>query len=211
MLNLLVVGALSFSAPPSCARRDVLRFGAGSVVAAGFTVLQSPLPAHAEYFGEPPPKLTAAQYKEKLEQAKEYKCVTPSEWRPLAFYCARLSLPRLSRNTPSIQSLLCLSSHRSAHAHSLQIRCTASRRQRVARIQGGRGAASRRCEPSRRGWQAEGGVGRRDHGAPWPEDLPVREMQPTDLRACRRCSASLGCVRGACMEQTIESGEADHL
>ena len=105
MLSLLVVGALSFSAPPSCARRDVLRLGAGSVAAACVTVLQFPMPAVAEYYGEPPPKLTGSAYKEALEQAKEFKYVTPSESRPRRLFLRPILLPtsRVTR-TPSNHS-----------------------------------------------------------------------------------------------------------
>merc|ERR1740138_1352887 len=70
MLGLLVVGALTFSAPPSCARRDVFKLGAASAAAA----LSIGIPAaNAEYYGEPPTKLTGGAYKEALQEAKDFK------------------------------------------------------------------------------------------------------------------------------------------
>ena len=75
MLASVVVAALSFSAPP-CSRRDVLlRSFAG---AAATTIAARP--AFAEYYGEPPPKLTGAAYKEALLEAKEFKYAA----RPIA-------------------------------------------------------------------------------------------------------------------------------
>ena len=69
MLNFLT-GALAFSAPPSMATRRDMLLGAGSAAAALVTF---PNVAGAEYFGEPPPKVTGAEYKEKLQQAKDFK------------------------------------------------------------------------------------------------------------------------------------------
>ena len=67
----LAVAALSFSAPPSSVgRRDVLRLGFGATAAAA---VFPAAPALAEYYGEPPPKLTGSQYKEALQEAKDFK------------------------------------------------------------------------------------------------------------------------------------------
>ena len=69
----LLVGALTFASPSAFARRDLLHVGLG-VAAGTVAALPFPRPAAAEYYGEPPPKLSGGQYKEALQEAKDFKC-----------------------------------------------------------------------------------------------------------------------------------------
>ena len=69
MFALAVAFSLAFSAPPSAvSRRDALVGFAGAASA-----LQFPRLASAEYYGEPPPKGSGAEYKDALQAAKDFK------------------------------------------------------------------------------------------------------------------------------------------